>query len=391
MLQEYYFFLREDYQKSNSTEYPICLRFYQKGKRYLFSLGISADSKYWDKKKNRVKHGDKRHIFKNRIIESFDLRAQRILADSIINRTQLTAPKFIEILKNNFDGDSFFEFTERIIKEKESIVGRATHKNYSYQVNKLKDFRKEFTLSDVDLSFIRNYDIFLKNELKNQESTRSKSIKFLRMIINEAIKYELLSKNPFNNFKIKEIKGKDDYLSFNELETLENLYKKRSLTANRQNVLRYFLFACYTGIAHGDLSKLKFSDLKKVKVDEKEYFIIDNERIKTGTKYRVPLIPKAVDLLGKKFQPYQKLFNVYANQPTNRLLKDIAKDCKIDRNISFHISRHTFGTHGTTFGIPEKLLMEMMGHKDLKVSRMYSKIQDETLINIMRKLESPKL
>ncbi|MBN2747670.1 MAG: hypothetical protein JXR34_13165 [Bacteroidales bacterium] len=90
MLQEYRFILRNDYQKSNSTENPICLRFYQKGKRYVFSLGISTDSKYWDEKKNRVKHGDSRYIFKNRIIESFDLRAQRMLADSIINRTQLS-------------------------------------------------------------------------------------------------------------------------------------------------------------------------------------------------------------------------------------------------------------------------------------------------------------
>ncbi|WP_457609653.1 tyrosine-type recombinase/integrase [Lutibacter sp.] len=87
--------------------------------------------------------------------------------------------------------------------------------------------------------------------------------------------------------------------------------------------------------------------------------------------------------MGRKFQPYQKLFLVYTNQSTNRHLKDIAKECKIETKISFHLSRHPFGTHGTSFGIPEKLLMEMMGHKDLKVSRMYSKIQDEALVKSM--------
>jgi len=334
-------------------------------------------------KKQKVKTSDSRWVIKNQIIEIYHSRAQEILLEAILKKKTITASNFILKMKSNFTSRSFFSFADSVIKEKKDIVGSGTHKNYSYQINKIKAFRKEFELTDIDLTFIRDYQAFLKDELKNKDSTQTKSLKFLRMICLEAIKHDILTKNPFINFRIKEVKGREDYLSFEELEKLENLYKSESLNTGHQNVLRYFLFACYTGIAHGDLKKLRFSDVKKVVIEEKEFLIIDNERIKTGTRYRVPLIPKAAKLLGRKFQPYQKLFRVYTNQPTNRHLKNIAKKCGITKNISFHIARHTFGTHGTSFGIPEKLIMEMMGHKDLKVSRMYSKIENETLIKSM--------
>ena len=149
------------------------------------------------------------------------------------------------------------------------------------------------------------------------------------MILREALDERLIEKSPFSDYKIKEIKTKDDFLTIEELIKLENLFKnpKEEMTSNQIHTLKYFLFSCYTGIAFSDLEKLTFADIKSVSFEEKEYKLITNQRLKTGVKYRVPLSNKAISLLEKKFQNYQKLFKIFGNQVTNRHLKKTTIFC----------------------------------------------------------------
>jgi len=223
------------------------------------------------------------------------------------------------------------------------------------------------------------------NHFKNGENTRIKSLTYLRMLCNEAIKSDILKKNPFDIFKLKSMTSREEYLTLNELEALEKLFKSTKLEPGERVTLKAFLFGCYTGISYSDLTSITFDDISSVKMKDEEYKLIRFNRTKTGNQYRVPLIPKAIDLLDKEAEKNQVIFTTYVNQVFNRNLKKIQVKAKINKNLTFHLSRHTFGTHATTMGIPQNIVMEMMGHKDMKVNSIYSKIQDEALINAMSK------
>jgi integrase len=63
----------------------------------------------------------------------------------------------------------------------------------------------------------------------------------------------------------------------------------------------------------------------------------------------VPLIPQAKELL--KLSHSDHCFKTFTNQATNRFLKLIMDASGIDKKITYHFSRHTFGTRSK--GDPE--------------------------------------
>jgi integrase len=378
---KYYFLLHNS--ENSRGENAIMIRVSAKRKSKYFALGISTKDKHWNKEKNRVKKTDLNHSIKNQMIDAYDQKAQKIILSHVVNNQPLTLIKFIEELssKNNGSYTSFFDYAESVADKKKSEINTTTHNNYQFQYNKLKEFKKDFTLLDVDRTFLYNYSSWLKEEKKNQDSTISKSLTYLRMILNEALSDKLINESPFKDFKIKEIKSKDEFLTIEELKKLEELHQKpENLTPKQAYTLKYFLFSCYTGISFGDLERLRFEDIKTINIEGNDYKLISNERLKTGIKYRAPLTKKAILLLDKQFSKKQKLFNVSVNQVTNRHLKKIKKIKKIEKHITFHIARHTYATHQINTGIGQKTLMEAMGHKTRKVNDMYSKVQDETII-----------
>jgi hypothetical protein len=54
----------------------------------------------------------------------------------------------------------------------------------------------------------------------------------------------------------------------------------------------------------------------------------------------------------------------------NAYLKEIADLCGINKNLTFHIARHTFATTGTlSNGVPIETVSKMLGHKNLRTMR----------------------
>ena len=80
----------------------------------------------------------------------------------------------------------------------------------------------------------------------------------------------------------------------------------------------------------------------------------------------------------------QKIFRVSVNQVTNRHLKEIMKKAEIDKKITFHSARHTFAIHGLNSDIPMELVGDLLGHTDIKTTKIYAKYTDSKKIQYMR-------
>ncbi|MEG1589262.1 MAG: site-specific integrase [Chryseobacterium sp.] len=83
------------------------------------------------------------------------------------------------------------------------------------------------------------------------------------------------------------------------------------------------------------------------------------------------------------------LFPVLSNQKMNSYLKEIANVCGINKELTFHIARHTFATTVTlSNGVPFESVSKMLGHKNLKTIQHYAKILDKKVSDDMAVLRS---
>ena len=114
-------------------------------------------------------------------------------------------------------------------------------------------------------------------------------------------------------------------------------------------------------------------------------------RDKTNVLTTVPLLPKAKEILLKRKLTSQQglIFHVYANQPYNRYLKDLAKEIKLKKRLTSHLARHTFATTITlSNGIPIETVSKMLGHTMISTTQIYSKVTIGKIASDMDKLSN---
>jgi integrase/recombinase XerC len=378
-------FLRTD-QKNSSGQNTVYLRLRESRRKKDISLGIQVFEKNWNSRNNSVKKTDRDYLRKNKLIQKYISKAHAILDEHFFHDKDLSFDLFVKKLRNNnYNDGAFCDFVLEKLENRN--MSHETYKAYKSQVSKLNQFRKKIAFSDLTPDFVHQYQKFLIQELKNNENTTHKSLRILKAFINWAIEDEHMEKNPFKNIKTKHINGNREYLSVLELEKLEKLYQSGSLKYNLQNVLRYFLFACYTGLRYTDLKELNFKNIKKRNAGRKEIEVIEITMHKTKMQVTIPLTEKAKAVLPKKYSKHQVVFKTLTNQKTNQNLKQIIKEANIDKNITFHSARHTLATTGLEMGIPIEVISKILGHTELKTTQIYAKVNDSLKYREMMKLD----
>ena len=85
----------------------------------------------------------------------------------------------------------------------------------------------------------------------------------------------------------------------------------------------------------------------------------------------------------------EKLLPILSNQKMNAYLKEIAAVCEIEKELTFHIARHTFATTVTlTNGVPIESVSKMLGHKNLRTTQHYAKVLDRKVSEDMKILKA---
>jgi len=379
--------LRTDYTKKDGTS-PVRLRLTIGGQVNYYTLPITVNKNDWNFNKDTVKKTDCNYLRKNILIKKYLNKAEDIVYQFVISDKKLTFDNFNQLYKIDYQQNSFFEFMKSLIDtEISKTLSKGTANNYRSQTSKIKKFRNDLYFNEIDATFIRSYEAYMYSELSNQKSTANKTLIWLKNVMNKAIEKGIIKENPFvvSKIKLQRIKGNRIALTLQEVDKLNELFQQNVLSKGKQNVLRYFLFACYTGIRVGDLSVLKFSDIKQF--DGKEFISIIMH--KTNEPVNIPLVNKAKELIIKKRIANDTVFDVLTDQPANRYLKEIMKMVHIDKSISFHCSRHTFATVGfNRLGIPIEVISKILGHTDIKTTMIYCAIDNEKLSNEANKWDS---
>ena len=154
------------------------------------------------------------------------------------------------------------------------------------------------------------------------------------------------------------------------------------------NILRYFLFSCFTGLRYSDIKELKGKHLSVSKLSGREIVILQKRQHKTKEVVKVPLAEPARALLPELIHPEQPVFQVRTGQVTNRRLKEIMRLAGIDKNITFHSARHTFATLASAVGISGAYLSKLIGHTDLRTTMLYIGSNEALLSNEIEKINT---
>ncbi|MDI9564902.1 MAG: site-specific integrase [Bacteroidota bacterium] len=391
------FYLRRAKTKKNG-EAPIYLRITVDGIRTETPTGRSIIPDKWENDLQMQKGKSEEARTLNHFIESIKQRINQdanILIDQGIDYTA-------EQLKNRFNGIkeqpktlvSVFEENNQLIKQEENKkYSHSTVRQYNTTLSRLKEFlgkeygRKDIPVTELDVLFIRRYEIFLRSVYNTDHNTVMKYLKQLKKVIHFAMAAGYLDRDPFMSHKTAFKDVSRDYLTMDELTSI----KDKEIRVRRVDRVRdVFVFACYTGIAYGDLKNLTTESVSKG-IDGKNWIIY--HRGKTGIRASIPLLPPAMEIIEKyRIDPEcsadRKLLPVISNQKLNSYLSEIAGLCDIEKRLTTHVARHTFATTVTlSQGVPIETVSKMLGHTSLKTTQIYAKVVDRKIADDMSQLE----
>uniref|UniRef100_UPI004048C03D site-specific integrase n=1 Tax=Flavobacterium sp. TaxID=239 RepID=UPI004048C03D len=313
-------------------------------------------------------------------------------------KIQITAESFKSLLLG-FDERArmlvpIFQDHNNKIKE---LVGKeyapGTLERYTTSLKHTIEFMQwKYNVSDIDImkidhAFITDYEFWLRSVRNCANNTAVKYIKNFNKIIKICLANDWLDKNPFANYKSKVKEVERVYLSEDEIQ---NIIEKEFKTERLSLVRDIFLFSCFTGLAYIDVKNLTKSHISFGIDGEKWIF---THRQKTESASKIPILPVTQMIIDKyenhpQSNNQEKLLPILSNQKMNAYLKEIATVCEIEKELTFHIARHTFATTVTlTNGVPIESVSKMLGHKNLRTTQHYAKVLDRKVSEDMRILK----
>lgn len=388
------FFVKRTKTNANGL-LPIFIRVTVNGERIEFSTKRFTTSDKWSVEGNRMKGTSAEARATNFFLDTlkskvYDYQQQLIREDEEVN-TENMRNKILGVEKRSHMIVGIFQQHNDEIR---ALIGKyyaaATLVRYETSLKHTVNFIKwKYKVSDLDIrkidhEFITSYEFYLKSVCNCCQNTTSKYIKNFGKIIRICLANGWLQKNPFINYKSKMVEVERAFLSMEEIETMLN----KVFVSDRLNQVKdIFLFSCFTGLAYADVKKLSRKNIA-IGVDGERWIYIN--RTKTDTRSNIPILPIVAYLL-EKYEGHpqvvnqDKLLPILSNQKMNSYLKEIADVCEINKELTFHIARHTFATTVTlSNGVPIESVSKMLGHKNLKTTQYYAKILDLKVSNDMQ-------
>lgn len=390
------FYLKRQNEKNGKV--PVMGRITVNGTIAQFSCKLNIRPALWDTEANKAagksveaqRINEKLENIKTNIGKQYQRICDRdsyVTADKVKNAWlgfgdgyQLLIQTFDKYLKN---------FKEKRVGKDRKASSLVT---YARQRKRLAAFLEyEYGLTDIPFKelkreFIEKYVVYLSTVRGLMPGTLPGAIKKLRLMTYTAFKNGWISTDPFSGFRVAPRYRDRRFLSEAELQAVIDVKLPNYKTAIVRDI---FVFCCFTGIAYSDVKKLTHDDIHTD--DKGEMWIIDN-RTKTGTQFRVKLLPIARQLVEK----YSRLtllngavFPVKDGESMNMSLHHVAKHAGLSFNPTMHVARHTFATTVTlSQGVPLETVSKMLGHKHITTTQIYAKITNDKIGRDMTALEA---
>ena len=281
-----------------------------------------------------------------------------------------------EILKD-------YKFTLKNIKHKEE---KTTVESYLEDIYKYLEYTEKKQIKcalNIKYDDIKNYIAFLKNN--NYE---------VSSIVRKTVSIKLFHKYLSENYHIEDASSKIETPKFYRklpntltIEEVDNLLNINLVTPfdYRNKAMLELMYS--SGLRVSELVNLSLND-----VDLENNFVRcigkgSKERIvpigEVASEYLKIYINNYRDSLKKGYYTESIFLNNHGKTMTRQgfflIIKNIAKDKRINKNITPHTLRHSFATHLLNNGANLRVIQEMLGHSNISTTQIYTNVSTDIL------------
>ncbi|WP_179221421.1 site-specific integrase [Sphingobacterium cellulitidis] len=257
------------------------------------------------------------------------------------------------------------------------VISEQTWKNYGSTITALEEFNPRLRWDQVNIKFMYEFRAWLKKRKKSNGDlishntiwTRLKDLKAFFAIAKDEI--QVYVPQDVIDFPNPYVESESTYLNKSEIIRLIQQMDADVLNPTQFNVLKAFLFCCFSGIRISDLYNSKYSWMYS---DNFMKFTMQKNSDRKPKTITIPLIPIAKIFI---YGSGGSLFELPTTQEYNRSLKDLAEFAKIDKNITSHVARHTFGYLIMKYVGDIYLLKKLLGHSKIATTEKYAHVDDE--------------
>lgn len=272
------------------------------------------------------------------------------------------------------------DFLDSLLIEKK--LSANTHESYSNDINKYINFLNKKNIKNINSITPKDIEEFLMHLKKNNLSDRTiaHNLTCIKEYHKFLLKNNFIKKDVSENISGPKLsKYLPNVLSVDEVDKLLNINLESDFDYRNKAMLE-ILYA--TGLRVSELINL---DMNSVNF---EYASV--RCIGKGSKERIiPLGDVSLECLklyidyhrGNMLKGYtcDKLFlNNHGKQMTRqgffKIIKKLAKDNGIKKDISPHTLRHSFATHMLYYGADLRSIQEFLGHSDISTTEIYTHI-----------------
>lgn len=391
------FFIRKSKLLKNG-EAPIFLRVTVSGQQDEIRIQRSIPVRLWNNQKECSKGKDRVSMELNSYIESLTVRLYQIHKELVCQEAWVT-PKHLLI---KLGRRTVLSTMKRYMDDWTALIGKEYQKStlsrYGNCYESLKIAINEFykkediAFNELNGEFIDAFEMHLRIVRKLSQNTLTKYVSCFRKIIGIARDNGWLTFDPLAGKRKRLFRKEETCPTFLTLDELQRIISKDFSTTRLEHVKDFFLFCCLTGMSYIDVSTLLPVHLCR---DNKGQLWIHKSRVKITTAKEictsnVPLLAPAVAILEKykgwdPNNPDGPCLPVPSNQKMNEYLKEIAVLCRINKRLTVHVARHTFGTTITlAINVALQNVSKMLGHSSTRMTQHYARVLDHNIMEDMQ-------
>ncbi len=397
-IPKFSFFLRN--MPNPQKLYPIVLTITLGKDRTQLFTGLYVEKSKWNPKSKKLKGNDKETKTINDTLVAIATQARQVSNELLLSGFPYNPNNIKDKLKNGFKQnlgvvEAYEIFLERMKRLIPSKYTKATLLKYTNTKERVREFIKHYTkrndiyLYELDTQFMEDFDTWIRKTYKVNHNTVYKTYQRFTRFLRQEIARGNLERYPFIDYKIKMEVKEGRYLTFQEIQNLENLELDIPKLIQTRSI---FLLSVYCGMAFIDLYNLKENDLYQ---DDDGMLWFKTYRQKSKSRVSVPLISNAIKhiqiLRSGQFEIKPgKLLPIKSNVHLNYEIKQLASAARIKEpdTVTFHCARRSTSSIMMKAGIPLQILQKVLSHRSLSTSiQFYTHTDDEMVSKAMKELD----
>lgn len=258
--------------------------------------------------------------------------------------------------------------------------------NYLYYLQNVKGITN---LQNVTTEDVKNYLAYLK-KMGYSPSSSSRALSTLKSFHKFLVLEHYIKHNPTLSISTPKIDKKlPNVLSVEEVMLLLNSLNDDTPYNARNRAMIEVMYG--TGLRVSELVNLKLNELHLTskmisttgKGSKERIVPINDYASKVLRDYIVKYRPELV----KNGKDNNFIFLNNQGQPLSRqsfflILKRLAKDAGIEKEISPHTLRHSFATHLLEAGTDLRYIQEMLGHENISTTQIYTHLSKQKIKSV---------